>query len=173
MFAKLLSLLGLRRRATGNSSVVEGPWEEVGPLPSGSYSRPPQTVARTIRGRCHVIDGDTIVIQKTHIRLAGIDAPELDHPWGKKAKFAMVAMCKGKVITAEVLPEVSYDRFVAKCTLPNGDDLSAELVRQGLALDWKKFSGGKYRHLEPEGVRKKLWRVEARHRGKLRLQPRN
>lgn len=40
---------------------------------------PPDTV---LKGQCWVIDGDTIVINNTHIRLAGIDAPELDHPWG-------------------------------------------------------------------------------------------
>jgi endonuclease YncB( thermonuclease family) len=30
----------------------------------------------SIAGRAYVIDGDTIVIQKVHIRLFGIDAPE-------------------------------------------------------------------------------------------------
>ncbi|WP_232830836.1 thermonuclease family protein [Tropicimonas sp. IMCC34011] len=114
-----------------------------------------------------MIDGDTIVIQKTHIRLAGIDAPELQDPWGKKAKFAMVALCKGQVIKAVIQEGMTYDRVVAKCYLPDGSDLSAELVKQGLALDWKKFSGGAYRHLEPAGIRKKLWRVDAKHRGKL------
>lgn len=36
-----------------------------------------------LRGRAWVIDGDTIDISGTRIRLAGIDAPELDHPFGK------------------------------------------------------------------------------------------
>ena len=44
-----------------------------------------------------------------------------------------------------------------------------ELVRIGLALDWPKFSGGKYRHLEPEDARRKLWRAAARQRGMLRM----
>ncbi|MGP9821989.1 thermonuclease family protein [Salinarimonas sp. NSM] len=127
---------------------------------------------RILRGRCWVIDGDTIVIDGVHIRLAGIDAPELDHPWGNQSKWAMVKMCRGKMITAHIQPEISYDRVVAECYLPDGRDLSAELVRCGLALDWPKFSGGKYRHLEPPDVRRKLWRADARMRGRLPSQKR-
>jgi len=124
---------------------------------------PPQV----IQGRCWVVDGDTIVINDTSIRLAGIDAPELDHPWGKRAKWAMVELCKGQVITARIKPEQSYDRLVAECTLPDGRDLAAELVKSGLALDWPKFSGGKYRHLETTDARKRLWRADARQRGRM------
>jgi endonuclease YncB( thermonuclease family) len=103
-----------------------------------------------------VIDGDTIVIGRTKIRLAGIDAPELDQPYGQKAKWAMVGLCKGQVITAELTGETSHDRLVGTCFLPDGRDLGAELIRQGLALDWAMFSHGKYRALEPPGVRRRL-----------------
>lgn len=121
----------------------------------------------TLSGRCHVIDGDTIVIDQVKIRLAGIDAPELDHPWGQKSKWALVRICKGQVVRAELQEGSSYDRCVATCYLPDGRDLGAELVQQGLAIDWPKFSGGKYRHLEPDGIRRKLWRADARQRGRL------
>ena len=123
---------------------------------------PPQPPPKetVLRGRCWVIDGDTIVIDKIRLRLAGIDAPELDHPWGQQSKWAMVKLCKGQTVTARIKPELSYDRIVAQCFLPDGRDLAAELVRIGLALDWPKFSGGKYRHLEPEDARRKLWRAE-------------
>lgn len=127
-----------------------------------------QPTSKSIKGKCYVIDGDTIVISGTKIRIAGIDAPELDHPWGKKSKFAVVRMCKGNVVTAEVKEEVSYDRIVAKCYLSDGTDIAAELVKQGLALDWPKYSGGEYRHLEPTGIRKKLWRAAARQRGMMK-----
>ncbi len=122
----------------------------------------------TLKGKCHVIDGDTIIISGTKIRIAGIDAPELEHPWGKKSKFALIAMSKGKVVTAIIKEEVSYDRVVAKCLLPDGTDVAAELVRKGLALDWPKFSGGAYTHLEPQDARKKLWRAAARQKGHMR-----
>lgn len=131
----------------------------------GVNLRQPLPMETVLRGRCWVIDGDTIVINNIRVRLAGIDAPELDHPWGQQSKWALVQLCKGQTVTARIKPEVSYDRMVAECFLPDGRDLGAELVRIGLALDWPKFSGGKYRHLEPEDVRRKLWRADARQRG--------
>ena len=117
-----------------------------------------------MKGKCWVIDGDTVVIDNVHIRLAGIDAPELDQPWGVKAKWALVALCRGQIVTARVTGELSHDRVVGVCTLPDGRDLGAELVKQGLALDWPAFSGGKYACHEPEGARKRLWRAAARQK---------
>ncbi|MCH8952730.1 MAG: thermonuclease family protein [Proteobacteria bacterium] len=114
------------------------------------------------KGKCHVIDGDTIVIKRTKIRLAGVDAPEIDQPWGQKAKWAMVELCKGHVVTAKLNGERSKDRLVATCYLPDGRDIGAELIKQGLALDWGHFSGGRYRHLEPKGVRRKLRQAHLR-----------
>lgn len=120
-----------------------------------------------LSGRCWIIDGDTIVIEGVRIRIAGIDAPELDHPWGKKSKWELVQLCKGQIVTAKLRPELSYDRVVADCYLADGRDIAAELVRRGLALDWPKFSGGKYRHLEPSDARRKLWRADARQKGRF------
>ncbi len=117
---------------------------------------PPMPKSMTLKGRAYVIDGDTIAIGGTKVRLAGIDAPELNMPWGQKSKWAMVAICKGQTITAELDGERSYDRLVGTCYLPDGRDIGAELIKQGLALDLPEFSRGKYRHLEPEGARKKL-----------------
>jgi len=130
----------------------------------GPYSTP--QLPRTLKGRAWVIDGDTIVIDQIHIRLWGIDAPELNHPWGKKSRSAMIGLCMGQVVRAEIEPPTTYDRVVAKCYLADGRDLSAELVKIGLAIDWAKYSGGIYRHLEPEGIRKKLWRADAKQKGR-------
>ncbi|MEL6838766.1 MAG: nuclease, partial [Pseudomonadota bacterium] len=55
------------------------------------------------------------------------------------------------------------------CFLPDGRDLSAEMVKQGLALDWAKYSGGVYRHHEPQDVRKKLWLADARQNGRMHV----
>ena len=124
-------------------------------------------VEKVLRGPCWVVDGDTIIIDKVSIRIAGIDAPELDHPYGQQAKWALVKLCKGQVVTARLKPELSYDRLVAECFLPDGRDLAAEMVRAGMALDWPKFSGGKYRHLEQADARKRLWRASVRQRGMM------
>ncbi|WP_341863721.1 thermonuclease family protein [Gymnodinialimonas sp. 57CJ19] len=115
------------------------------------------------------MDGDTIKIQKKQIRLFGIDAPEMNHPFGKRAKWAMFELCKNQVVTAEITATDAYGRVVAKCTLSDGRDLSAELVKQGLALDWPKFSGGIYRALETPDARKKLWLADARQKGRMHL----
>ena len=116
-----------------------------------------------ISGKCHVIDGDTIAIKKQKIRLAGINAPELNEPYGKQAKWAMVELCKGQNITAHLTGETSYDRVVAKCFLDDGRDLAAEMVKKELALDIPHFPNADYRHLETPNSRRKLnWRPKDR-----------
>ncbi|WBU59827.1 thermonuclease family protein [Paracoccus albus] len=141
-----------------------------GSLPSfekKSASPPP---ARTvIRGAAYVIDGDTVVIQRTQVRLFGIDAPELEHPYGRQAKWALVSLCKGKKVSAEIVAIDDHGRTVARCYLENGGDLSAEMVKLGLAIDWPKHSGGKYSSLEIPGVRKKLWLADARQKGRMHV----
>jgi endonuclease YncB( thermonuclease family) len=143
---------------------------EAAPPPQTSIATEPERLLfpKALVGKAYVIDGDTIVINKIHIRIAGIDAPEMDHPWGRKSKSAMIGLCKGHTVTAELEHGTTYDRIVAKCYLEDGTDLAAELVKQGLALDWAKYSGGRYRHLEPDGIRKKLWRAAARQQGRYK-----
>lgn len=116
-----------------------------------------------------MVDGDTITLQKTQIRLFGIDAPEIDHPYGQKAKWALIKLCKGQRVTAEITDEDAYGRTVARCTLQDGRDLSAEMVRIGMAIDWPKYSGGVYATLETEDARKKLWLADARQKGHMHL----
>ena len=120
-----------------------------------------------LRGRAWVVDGDTLDINGTRIRLAGIDAPEMDHPYGNTAKWALVNLCKGQEIRAEFDGDLSHDRTVATCYLPDGRNLSAEMVKAGMAIDWPKFSHGKYSGLELPGIRKKLWRCDARQKGRM------
>jgi endonuclease YncB( thermonuclease family) len=91
----------------------------------------------------------------------------MDHPFGKPAKWALVNLCKGQEVRAVFDGDLSHERCVATCYLPDGRDLSAEMVKAGLAIDWPRFSKGKYRHLEPEGARKKLWRCDARQKGRM------
>ena len=122
-----------------------------------------------ITGRAYVVDGDSLVINKIQIRIYGVDAPELNHPWGQKAKWAMVALCKGHMVRARIVETDDHGRSVAMCYLPDGRDLSEEMVKQGLALDWPKFSQGDYRTFEPPGVRKKLWLADARQKGRMHV----
>ena len=110
-------------------------------------------------GYAHVIDGDTIKIRGMKIRLAGVNAPELDKPYGVKSKYEMVKIVKGK--TVYVVPDgtTSYDRIVATCYVDGDVDIGAELVRRGLALDIPSFTGGKYTELETKEARRRIKNV--------------
>lgn len=129
-------------------------------------SQPTQEV---VSGTAYVVDGDTITIKKTQIRLFGVDAPEMNHPYGKKAKWALVSLCKGQQVRAEILEKDAHGRTVARCFLPDGRDLSAEMVKLGMAIDWPKFSGGVYRSMETPDARKKLWLADARQKGRMHV----
>lgn len=122
-----------------------------------------------VTGSAYVVDGDGLVIRKTQIRLFGVDAPEMNHPYGQQAKWALVSLCKGQTVRAEVVTQDTYGRTVARCYLPDGRDLSAEMVKLGLAIDWPKFSGGQYRSLETSDARKKLWLADARQKGRMHV----
>jgi len=52
--------------------------------------------------------------------LAGMNTPELDAPYGKKAKRAIGVFCKDLVVTAYSIGEPSYQCIVAKCFLDDG-----------------------------------------------------
>ncbi len=129
----------------------------------------PIPTTTVLEGPAYVVDGDTIKIQKKQVRLFGVDAPEINHPYGKKAKWALVSLCKGQRVRAEVTAEDAHGRTVAKCYLEDGRDLSAEMVKLGMAIDWPKFSDGKYRSLEVPDVRKKLWLADARQKGRIKV----
>lgn len=136
------------------------------PTHTVSWHDASQDIATQLQGPCFVVDGDTIVIGRHNIRLAGIDAPELDHPYGKSAKRHLVKLTKGEKVTAIFHGAQTHAREVATCYLPDGRDLSAEMVAAGFAIDWPKFSGGKYRHLEVPEARRKMWRADARQKGR-------
>ena len=137
------------------------------PFDPKSAKHPP--AKQIVQGAAFVIDGDTIRVKKTQIRLFGVDAPEINHPYGKIAKSALYKLCKGHTVRAEIVDKDDHGRTVAHCTLPDGRDLSAEMVKLGLAIDWPKFSGGKYEKLETPDARKKLWLADARQKGRMHV----
>ncbi len=109
-----------------------------------------------IVGGCWVIDGDTIHIGNHKIRFQGINAPELDEPYGKQAKWALHKLVKGQTITANPNGEKGYDRIVAKRFLEDGTDLGGEMVKMGFALDLPNYPDADYKHLKTPASRKKL-----------------
>ncbi|MEZ5759084.1 MAG: thermonuclease family protein [Emcibacteraceae bacterium] len=102
-----------------------------------------------IAGRAQVIDGDTIKINKTIIRLFGIDAPEANQDcldensisWqcGKKATEHLSSIIENKIIRCEPKDIDQYNRVVAVCR--DGEtDLNALMVSNGLAVAYKDYS---------------------------------
>lgn len=163
---------------SGRSSPSPQPKPPHKPTENVAKDQPPSFVAkgadhlyerRILTGAAYITDGDTIKIKKTQIRLFGIDAPELNHPYGKKAKWALHKLCKDQIVRAEITDVDDHGRTVAHCYLPDGRDLSAEMVKQGLAIDWPKFSAGKYRNMETHDARKKLFLADARQKGHMHV----
>lgn len=102
----------------------------------------------TISGGVRVVDGDSLHVGDTEVRLFGVDAFEGrqvcvrgGNPWrcGEAAANELRKLTAGHVITCEKRDIDSYGRTVAVCT--NGTlDLGAELTRAGLALAYRQFS---------------------------------
>jgi endonuclease YncB( thermonuclease family) len=104
-----------------------------------------------------VADGDTFTLcagaQCERIRLCGIDAPERGDALSAEATRAVRSVTDGATVRCTPVGEGtvcdgrsnrrSGNRLVAQCFV--GDkDIASELVRQGLACDWVRFSGGHY-----------------------------
>jgi endonuclease YncB( thermonuclease family) len=104
-------------------------------------------------GRVSIIDGDTIEIHSTRIRLWGIDAPEsnqlcrgedsLQYRCSARAANELDAFIATRMVTCVPVSFDRYHRTVASC-FADGTDIAFWLVQNGLALDWPTYSHGKY-----------------------------
>lgn len=104
---------------------------------------------RAIQGRASVVDGDTLEIQGTRIRLFGIDAPESAQTClnqsgksdrcGKRAAFALADKVGARVVSCQPTGKDRYHRVVARCSVA-GEDLQAWMVRNGHALAFRRYS---------------------------------
>jgi endonuclease YncB( thermonuclease family) len=100
-----------------------------------------------------IVDGDTLEIHGTRIRLWGIDAPETtqlcrgddsqQYRCGAKSANDLDAFIAGRPVSCDPISLDQYGRTVATCSVAGGD-LGEWLVRSGLALDWPQYSKGKY-----------------------------
>lgn len=120
------------------------------PMPASAEPRDTWPIAATITGTPdYLFDGDTFAFGKIRVRLKGIDTPPIDEPYGPEATdFLRELIANG--LTCYHTGEKTYDRIVAWCQTPDGQDISAELVRAGLARDIPRFSNGQYAEMEAE-----------------------
>lgn len=119
--------------------------------------------ADKITGRASVVDGDTIEIHVTRIRLWGSDAPEApSSAVAMTARSISAARGQRTLWTHSLHPAPSnldqYGRTVATCSV-RGVDLGEWLVSNGLALDWPQYSKGMYRQAQgaAEQAERGIW----------------
>ncbi|WP_417743323.1 thermonuclease family protein [Salipiger sp.] len=100
-------------------------------------------------GRVHVIDGDTLDVGGTRVRLHGIDAPEVKQmcggdgtpmwPCGAWVSQDVRNRYEGRQARCETRDTDRYGRAVARCEV-DGRDIGREMVRAGLAFAYRRYS---------------------------------
>ena len=104
--------------------------------------------AEVLSGAARVLDGDTLAVSGQRVRLDGIDAPETRQTctrdgrrWacGKAATQAMRKLIGRNTVRCEVSGRDNYGRAIGACVI-RGRDLQQQLVRQGLALAYRRYS---------------------------------
>jgi endonuclease YncB( thermonuclease family) len=118
-----------------------------------------------LTGQASVIDGDTLEIHGTRVRLWGIDAPESDqlcrkqgsehYRCGRKASNDLDALIMHRPVEYVEVDLDQYKRAVAVCTVA-GVDLAEWLVKNGMALDWTHYSKGAYAAVQSDAKRANL-----------------
>ena len=106
--------------------------------------------AQEIVGPARVIDGDTIEIAGTRIRLYGIDAPEWyqicfgpnAQPWrcGRDSAWALRDLTKGHAVRCpELFGLDRYRRTLAVCFV-GSVEINRAMVESGMAWAYRKYS---------------------------------
>jgi len=100
-----------------------------------------------LTGPVYVIDGDTVVLGKIHIRLKGIDAPEMQqqcvragtpYDCGKEARNILRSRIGKSPIRCETEGRDQYGRDLARCYLGE-TDLNRWMVEEGWAVSYGDY----------------------------------
>lgn len=125
----------------------------------------------SVTGPAKVIDGDTIDVQGTRVRLEGIDAPEAAQtcgrdwmgawPCGRAAASELARLVDGQAVRCESRGVDKYGRVLGVC-FAGGQDINAEMVRRGLAWAFVRYSST-YRDVEADARARRIgiWQGEA------------
>ena len=113
-----------------------------------------------------ITDGDTFKgltadKQQISFRIYGIDAPEKKQAFSNRSKQYLSDLIFGKEVYIKVQKKSDrWNRPVVWAFTPNGKDVSAEMIKAGMAWHFKRYSkDSKYAELENNARRKKtgLW----------------
>lgn len=117
-----------------------------------------------IEGRVVIVyDGDHLSVQSANgkvysIRIQGIDAPEGEQDYGKKARKKLADTILNKEVKVIVHKKDMYDRYVGSVYI-NGQDVGLKMIESGMAWHFKRFSGE-----QAADVREKYARAELKAR---------
>lgn len=110
-----------------------------------------------------IIDGDTMEVlyqnNPIKIRLEHIDCPEKrgSQPFGNNAKIALSALCFGQQVTVYGGKHDRYKRLLAVIVNDKKENVNQEMIKQGMAWHYKKFSRDPiYAQLEITARNKKI-----------------
>lgn len=102
-----------------------------------------------ISGITRIVDGDTLEVAGTKIRLFGIDAPEhgqicrdaanTGYDCGARASAQMESLVAGQAVSCLPRTTDRYGRTVAVCSV-GGHDLGREIVTSGWAVAFERYS---------------------------------
>ena len=116
---------------------------------AGAKTRAPAAApGEVVAGRASIIDGDTIDIHGTRIRLSGIDTPERGqsceragaaYRCGTEASRVLDGLVADQPVSCAVVAVDRYGRLVATCH-KGALDLNGEMVRLGWALAYRTYS---------------------------------
>jgi len=119
-----------------------------------ALARPASTSTSVACFSPHVADGDTITCAGQRVRIFGINAPEIAHPGqgiaeepgGQAAKTRMIQLTSGRQVWCEPAGDQwdRYGRMVGRCRTAQAPDLGAQMLREGLACEWRRYDHGFY-----------------------------
>lgn len=140
--AVLLIMQGLKHKDTATASA---PVSQAAPAPPPvAPALPPQPLS----GIARVLDGDTIEVRGTHIRLNGIDAPESKqtceangqtYACGQQATEALIVLLGARPVQCTDKGRDRYQRIIAACQV-DSTDIGAWMVEHGWAVAYRKYS---------------------------------
>ena len=113
-----------------------------------------------------ISDGDTfrgLTEDKENIkfRIYGIDAPEKYQAFGSRSTQYLADLIFGETVGIKVQEEDYFGRLVVLVFTPDGKDVSAEMLKAGMAWHFKKYDKSKeYTSFENRAKLKRegLWR---------------
>lgn len=113
-----------------------------------AISLPTLAAANVIEGKAEVIDGDSLRVAGTEVRLFGVDAPEYAQtcfengaavPCGVMAKDALEGLIGGGVLVCVSHETDTHGRAVARCRT-SGIEVGDALVSSGWATAFRRYS---------------------------------